>query len=94
MLVLGLKAKFCSLRLGLAIGWPCDCALIVFGLGPGQLALALREGRGKGEELERRGWTEYRNRSSVNLGGKSFLPENYIRKINKMPRFSYIFPKN
>jgi len=32
-------------------------------------------------------------RSSVNFGGKTFLPENYVWKINKMPEFYVIFAR-
>jgi len=34
----------------------------------------------------------YRHRSSVKIGrGKTFLPENYVWKINRIPEFSVIF---
>jgi len=38
----------------------------------------------------------HRSRNSVNFGGgKTFLPENYMwKKINKMPKFYIIFPRN
>jgi len=28
------------------------------------------------------------------LGGKTFLPEKYVWKINKMPEFTWFFPEN
>ena len=34
-----------------------------------------------------------RHRSSVNFGGKAFLPENYLWKINKMPEFYMIIAR-
>jgi len=34
---------------------------------------------------------DHRRRSSVNFGGKTFLPENICIKINKMPEFYMIF---
>jgi len=35
----------------------------------------------------------HRRRSSVNLGGKTFLPEKFVRKINKMPEFYMILAR-
>jgi len=41
-------------------------------------------------------WIEkHRSRGSVNIGGKTFLPENiiYVSKINEMPEFYMIFAR-
>jgi len=35
----------------------------------------------------------HRRRSSVNFGGKTFCPKNYVWKINKIPEFNLIFAR-